>query len=73
MERTFRGSDIRCLKGKTTLMVANVLNNNNFIQSRLKISKIKLQIYINVHYRYHEYTLKNIQKGILYAIVERHT
>jgi len=41
----------------TQLIVANVLNNNKFIQIMLKI-KIKLQIYINVLYQDQEYNGK---------------
>ena len=57
----------------TKLIVANILNNNNFIQFMLKIRKIKLRIYINFLYQDQEYTLQNIQKGILDTIVERIT
>jgi len=62
MERTGRGSDLRCLKGKTKQIFANILNNNNnnnnnIIQSLLNIRKIKLQLFINVVYRDQKYTL----------------
>lgn len=52
------------LKGKdghadiTKLIVANILNNNDFIEVMLKI-KIKLRIYINVIYQDQEYTTQN--------------
>jgi hypothetical protein len=56
----------------TKLIVANILNNNDFIEFMPKI-KIELRIYINVLYQDREHTIQNIQKEILYTTVERLT